>query len=63
MSSNTTEVFNQLFNELMCTRKSVCVDGDASFQRGFFSGFELAQSVLVALGRKHGVEVNDDQQA
>ena len=27
-------------------RKSLCVDGDASFQRGFFMGYECAQRLV-----------------
>jgi spore coat protein CotF len=58
MTPETKAILEQLVNELVETRRTVCVDGNASYQHGFFSGFELAQSVLVELARTNGVEVS-----
>lgn len=57
MTPETKAILEQLVHELVETRRTVCVDGNASYQHGFFSGFELAQSVLVDLAMTHSVEV------
>ena len=58
MTPDIKAILEQLVHELDETRRTVCVDGDASYQHGFFSGFELAQSVLVDLVKTNGVEVS-----
>ena len=58
MTPETKAILEQLVHELVETRRTVCVDGDPSYQHGFFSGFELAQSVLVDLAKTYGVEVS-----
>ena len=58
MTPETKAILEQLVHELVETRRTVCVDGNASYQHGFISGFELAQSVLVELARTNGVEVS-----
>lgn len=58
MTPETKAILEQLVHELDETRRTVCVDGDPSYQHGFFSGFELAQLVLVDLAKTYGVEVS-----
>lgn len=57
MTAEIKAILEQLLHELDETRRTVCVDGDASYQHGFSSGFELAQSVLIDAARANGVEV------
>ena len=45
MTPEIKAILEQLIHELDETRRTVCVDGDASYQHGFFNGFELAQSL------------------
>ena len=56
MTPDIKSLLEQLVLELDETRRTVCVDGDASYQHGFFNGFELAQSVLIDAARANGVE-------
>lgn len=58
MTPDIRAILAALVQELDETWRTVCVDGDASYQHGFFSGFELAQSVLVDLAKTYGVEVS-----
>ncbi len=58
MTPDIKSLLEQLVHELNETRRTVCVDGDASYQHGFFNGFELAQSVLIDAARANGVEVS-----
>jgi hypothetical protein len=58
MTPDIKAILEQLVHELDETRRTVCVDGAASYQHGFFNGFELAQSVLVDLAKTNGVEVS-----
>lgn len=58
MTTDIRAILAALEQELDEMRRTVCVDGDASYQHGFFSGFELAQSVLVDLAKTYGVEVS-----
>lgn len=60
MNSELCNLLNQICNSLESTRKSVCVDGSAAYQHGFFDGFELAQRVVEDIAKRHGVEVNHD---
>lgn len=55
MKTDINLVLNQLQHDLAETRTTVCVDGDSTFQCGFFMGFDLAQSVLEALAKEHRV--------
>lgn len=58
MTTDIRAILAALVQELDETRRTVCVDGDASYQHGVFSGFELAQSVLVDLAKTYGVDVS-----
>lgn len=58
MTTDIRAILAALLQELDETRRTVCVDGDPSYLHGFFSGFELAQSVLVDLAKANGVEVS-----
>lgn len=58
MTPEIKAILQQLIHELDETRRTVCVDGDASYQHGFSSGFELAQSVLIDAASANGVEVS-----
>lgn len=58
MTAEIKAILQQLVHDLDETRRTVCVDGDASYQHGFFNGFELAQSVLIDAARVNGVEVS-----
>ncbi len=57
MTPDIQAILEQLVHEVDETRQTVCVDGCASYQHGFFNGFELAQSVLIDAARANGVEV------
>ena len=58
MTAEIKAILEQLVHDLDETRRTVCVDGDASYQHGFFNGVELAQSVLIAAARANGVGVS-----
>ncbi len=60
MNCEIRSLLSQLLTELTETRKTVCVDGDCSYQRGFFSGYGLAQSVVSELASRHGLEIDHD---
>ena len=60
MNREIRSLLSQLLTELAETRKTVCVDGDRSYQHGFFSGYGLAQSVVADLARRHGLEIDHD---
>lgn len=55
MNREIRSLLSQLLTDLAETRKTVCVDGDCSYQHGFFSGYGLAQSVVAELARRHGL--------
>lgn len=57
-SSDIRAILETLVHELDETRRTLCVDGDASYQHGFSSGFELAQSVLLDIAKSNGVDVS-----
>ena len=46
MISKKLEVLQLVLKELHDTRYALCVDGESSFQRGFFMGYECAQRVV-----------------
>ncbi len=60
MNREIRSLLSQLLTELAETRKTVCVDGDCSYQHGFFSGYGLAQSVVADLAGRHGLEIDHD---
>lgn len=60
MSHEIGCLLSKLLSELAETRKTVCVDGDCSYQHGFFSGYRLAQSVVADLAKCYGLETDHD---
>lgn len=60
MNREIRSLLSQLLTELAETRKTVCVDGDCSYQHGFFTGYGLAQSVVADLAGRHGLEIDHD---
>ncbi len=60
MNREIRSLLSQLLTELAETRKTVCVDGDCSYQHGFFTGYGLAQSVVADLAVRHGLEIDHD---
>lgn len=59
MSADSLSLLNEILESLSSNRQSVCVDGNPSYQHGFFCGFELAQNVVEDIARRYGVEVSD----
>jgi hypothetical protein len=59
MSADSMNLLNEILESLSSNRQSVCVDGNPSYQHGFFCGFALAQNVVEDIARRYGVEVND----
>lgn len=46
MTSQESEVFTRLLRARQDERDTLCIDGDSSFQRGFFMGYEWAQRLV-----------------
>lgn len=60
MKTREDILFRQILDELMETKMTSCVDGDISYQCGFFSGYGLAQQTVCRLAQGFGVELDDN---
>jgi hypothetical protein len=59
VNNDIATLLRHILESLASDRKSVFVDGNASYQHGFFTGYELAQNIVEDIAKSYGVEVDD----